>query len=79
MSICVVVVHRPLAHLVCSGPIGPGPELGGCPPLAQGIPCFDILNQPIDFNQKVLLLLQEKVFRYFGINWLLQLVHVVGN
>jgi hypothetical protein len=51
------------------------------PPLAQGIPCLDILDQLINFTQKVLLLHQVEVFRYLCIHWLAQLmlVVVVGN
>jgi hypothetical protein len=64
----------------CSCPIKLGTELEGCLPLAQGIPSFRILSQPIDFTQKVLLLLQVEVFHYFGNHWLLQLTPVVvGN
>jgi hypothetical protein len=51
--ICVVVVHCSSAHPVRSGPIGPGPEVGGCPPLAQGIPSFSILDRPINFTEKL--------------------------
>jgi hypothetical protein len=45
-----VVVHRPLVHSDRLGPIGPGPELEGCPPLAQGIPSISILDQQIEFT-----------------------------
>jgi hypothetical protein len=50
MYICVVVVHHLLAHLVRSGPIGPGPEVRACPPLTQGMPSLDILDQSINFT-----------------------------
>jgi hypothetical protein len=74
------VVHRPLACLVHVSHIRPGSEVRGCSPLAQGIPSFNILDQPINFTQKVLLLCQVEVFHYFCIHWLPQLAPiVVGN
>jgi hypothetical protein len=66
--------------LVRASHIRPVSEVRGCSPLAQGIPSFSILDQPINFTQKVLLLRQVKVFRYLYIHWLPQLVSiVVGN
>jgi hypothetical protein len=80
MTIYVIVVHRLLAHLIHSGPIGLGPKVEGCPSLAQGIPSLSILDQSIDFTQKVLLLCQVEVIRYLCIHWLPQLAPVVvGN
>jgi hypothetical protein len=77
MSICVVVVHHPLAHLIRSGPIVLAPKLGVHAPLAHKISSFCILNQSIDFTQKVLVLLKVEDFHYFGIHWLLELTPLV--
>jgi hypothetical protein len=64
-----------------SGSLGPyiglGPEVGGCPLLTQGITSLSILDQPIDFTQKVPLLRQVEVFLYLCIHWLPQLMPVV--
>jgi hypothetical protein len=56
VSVCAIVVHQLLAHLVPLIPLQHDSKLVGRPIALERVPGLRILHQPIDVSLKVLLL-----------------------
>jgi hypothetical protein len=80
VSVCVVAVHRLLAHPILPILLQHGSKLIGCPPATEPVLGLWILNQPIDRPLKVLVSGQLDPFHLCKLHLLLQHLHVeCGN